>query len=109
MDEFQVYLLSAASMKFFADNTLVFFKGQFPQNISLECDCRVPISENIFPSYINKVYRDFLYHVHNIKGRKNYTRKTIMTNKTMSRTWIKLVLKKKRTAKIREGAGESED
>ena len=69
VEEFEVHLLSTASMNIFADNTLASFKNQLPQNISLESDWRVAISEIIFPSNINNVYTDFFYHVYNLNTR----------------------------------------
>ena len=59
MEEFEVHLLSTASMNIFADDTLASFKNQLPQNLSLEGDWRVALSEIIFPSNINNVYTDF--------------------------------------------------
>ena len=59
LEEFEVHLLSTASMNIFADNALASFKNQLPQNISLEGDWRVALSEIIFPSNINNVYTDF--------------------------------------------------
>ena len=58
-DEFEVHLLSTASLENFDDNTLAAFKNQLRQNISLEGDWRVALSEIIFPSEINNVYTDF--------------------------------------------------
>ena len=59
MEEFEVHLLSTASMNVFPDNTLASFKNQLPQNVSLEGDWRVALSEVIFASNINNVYTDF--------------------------------------------------
>ena len=69
MEEFEVHLLSTASMNIFGDNTLASFKNQLPQNISLEGDWRVALSEIIFPSKINNVYTDFFYHAYNLNTR----------------------------------------
>ena len=69
MDEFEVHLLSTASSEIFGDNTLASFKNQLPQNISLEGDWRVALSEIIFPSEINNVYTEFFYYVHTAKKR----------------------------------------
>ena len=55
MDEFEVHLLSTASLEIFGDNTLAAFKNQLPQNISLEGDWRVALSEIIFPSELNNL------------------------------------------------------
>ena len=46
-------------MNIFADNTLAPFKNQLPQNISVEGDGRVALSEIFSPSNINNVYTDF--------------------------------------------------
>ena len=71
MDEFEVHLLSTASLEIFGDNTLAAFKNQLPQNISLEGDWRVTLSEIIFPSEINNVYTDFFYYVHTTKKKED--------------------------------------
>jgi len=67
MDEFEVHLLSTASVEIFGDNTMAAFKNQLPQNISLDGDWRVALSEIIFPSEIKNVYTDFFYYVHTTK------------------------------------------
>ena len=69
MDEFELHLLSTASLNIFQDNTLASFKNQLPQSFSLEGDWRVALSEIIFPSEINNVYTDFFYYVHTVKKR----------------------------------------
>ena len=69
MDEFEVHLLSTASSELYRDNTLAAFKNQLPQNISLDGDWRVALSEIIFPSEINNVYTQFFYYVHTNKKR----------------------------------------
>ena len=66
MEEFEVHLLSTASMNIFADNTLASFKNQLHQNISVEGDWRVALSEIILPSKINNVYAHFFYHVYKL-------------------------------------------
>ena len=47
MDDFEVHLMSTASMNNFADNTLASFKNQISQYVSLEGDWRVALSELI--------------------------------------------------------------
>ena len=71
MDEFKVHLLSTASVEIFGDNTMAAFKNQLPQNISLDGDWRVALSEIIFPSEIKNVYTDFFYYVHTTKKDEN--------------------------------------
>ena len=58
-----MHLLSTASLNIFPDYTLSSFKNQLPQNISLEGDWRVALSEIVFPSRIQNVTTEFLYHV----------------------------------------------
>ena len=50
MDEFEVHLLSTASVEIFGDNTMAAFKNQLPQNISLEGDWRVALSCLLYTS-----------------------------------------------------------
>ena len=69
MHEFEVQLLSRASMNIYADSTLPSFKNQLPQIISLEGGQRVALSEIFFPSDVN-IYTDFFYHVYNIEGKE---------------------------------------
>ena len=54
MNEFTVHLFSSASMKIFPQNTLSSFKN-FKEEINLEGDWRVALSEIIFPTKINQV------------------------------------------------------
>ena len=49
-DEFTIHLVSSASMNIFPDNTLAKFKNFLSQEINLEDDWRVAISEIIFPA-----------------------------------------------------------
>ena len=53
--EFTVHLVSSASMSVFTDNTLASFKNLFSEEIILDCDWRVALSEVIFPAYIYNV------------------------------------------------------
>ena len=48
MEEFEVHLVSTASMNIFADNRLASSKNQLPQNISIEGDSRVAFSRKLF-------------------------------------------------------------
>ena len=53
--EFTVHLVSSASMSVFTDNTLASFKNLFSEEIILDGDWRVALSEVIFPVYIYNV------------------------------------------------------
>ena len=55
MNEFTVHLFSSASMNIFNQNTLSSFKNYFNEEINLEGDWRVVLSEIIFPAKINQV------------------------------------------------------
>ena len=88
MDEFEVHLLSTASLELFSDNTLAAFKNQLPQNISLDGDWRVALSEIIFPSEINNVYT--LY----------FITFTLLKRRKMKKTLTKLMKKKQRKLKL---------
>ena len=55
MNEFTVHLVSSASMNIFPQNTFSSFKNYFNEEISLEGDWRVALSEIIFPAKINQV------------------------------------------------------
>ena len=50
MNEFTVHLVSSASMNIFPQNTLYAFKIYFNEEIYLEGDWRVALSEIIFPA-----------------------------------------------------------
>ena len=54
-NEFTVYLVSSASMSVFTDNTLASFKNLFSEEIILDGDWRVALSEVIFPAYFYSV------------------------------------------------------
>ena len=60
MNEFTVHLVSSASMNIFPQNTLSSFKNYFNEEISLEGDWRVALSEIIFPAKINQVNKSDL-------------------------------------------------
>ena len=54
-DEFTVHLISTASMDYFPDNTLASFRNFCKEEIALEGDWRVALSEIIFPTKLNNV------------------------------------------------------
>ena len=54
-DEFTVHLISTASMDYFPDNTLVSFRNFCKEEIALDGDWRVALSEIIFPTKLNNV------------------------------------------------------
>ena len=54
-DEFTLHLISTASMDFFPDNTLASFRIFCKEEIALDGDWRVALSEIIFPIKINNV------------------------------------------------------
>ena len=60
MIEFTVHLVSSASMNIFPRNTLSSFKNYFNEEINLEGDWRVALSEIIFPAKINQVNKSDL-------------------------------------------------
>ena len=60
MNEFTVHLVSSASMNIFPQNTLSSFKNYFNEEINLEGDWRVALSEIIFPAKINQVNKSDL-------------------------------------------------
>ena len=60
MNEFTVRLVSSASMKIFPQNDLSSFKNYFKEKINLEGDCRVALSEIIFPAKINQANKSDL-------------------------------------------------
>ena len=60
MNEFTVHLVSSASMNIFPQNTLSSFKNYFKEEINLDGDWRVALSEIIFPAKINKVNKSDL-------------------------------------------------
>ena len=55
MNEFTIHLVSSASMSIFPENALANLKNFFNEEISLEDDWRVALSEIMFPSRINHV------------------------------------------------------
>ena len=50
MNEFMVHLVSLASINIFVQSTLSSFKNYFNEEINLEGDWRVALSEIIFPA-----------------------------------------------------------
>ena len=60
MNEFTVHLVSSASMNIFPQNTLSSFKNCFNEEINLQGDWRVALSELIFPAKINQVNKSDL-------------------------------------------------
>ena len=60
MNEFTVHLVSSASMNIFPQNALSSFKNYFNEEINLEGDWRVALSEIIFPAKINQVNKSDL-------------------------------------------------
>ena len=60
MNEFMVHLVSSASMSIFPQNTLSSFKNYFNEEINLEGDWRVALSEIIFQAKINQVNKSDL-------------------------------------------------
>ena len=71
MNEFTVHLVSSASMNIFPDNTLANFRYFFNEEIILEGDRRVVMSEIIFPSRINQINNNFL-RTYSFGGNNNY-------------------------------------
>ena len=60
MNEFTVHLVPSASMNIFSQNKLASFKNYFNEEICLEGDWRVALSEIIFPAKINQVNKSDL-------------------------------------------------
>ena len=60
MNEFTVHLVSSASVNIFPRNTLSSFKNYFNEEIILEGDWRVALSEIIFPPKRNQVNKSDL-------------------------------------------------
>ena len=54
-DEYTVHLFSTASMEYFPDNTLANFRKFCKEEIALDGDWRVALSEIIFPTKLNNV------------------------------------------------------
>ena len=71
MNEFTGHLVSSASMNIFPDNTLANFSNFFNEEINLEGDWRVVMSEIIFPSRINQINNNFL-RTESFGGNNNY-------------------------------------
>ena len=60
MNEIMVHLVSSASMNIFPQNTLSSFKKYFNEEINLEGDWRVALTEIIFPAKINQANKSDL-------------------------------------------------
>ena len=73
MHEFTIHLVSSASMDIFPENTLANFKNFFNEEISLQGDWRVALSEIIFPSRINQVNNTRIIK-YSSEGNKNHQR-----------------------------------
>ena len=73
MNELTVQLVSSASMDIFPEDTLVNFKNFFNEEISLERDWRVVLTENIFPTRINQVNSTRIIK-YSSEGNKNHQR-----------------------------------
>ena len=59
-DEVTVHLISKVSLDYFPDNTLTSFRNFCDEDIALDGDWRVALSENIFPTKsVNFDYEDF--------------------------------------------------
>ena len=54
-DEFTVHLSSTASMDYFPDNILASFRSFCKEELALDGDWRVALSEKIFPTKLNNV------------------------------------------------------
>ena len=55
MNEFTVHIVFSASLSIFSQNILSSFKKYFNEEISLEADWRVALSETIFRATVNQV------------------------------------------------------
>ena len=86
-DEFTVHLISTASMDYFPDNTLASFRNFCKEEIALDGDWRVALSEIIFPSKLNNVTdEEFTY----FRASKIVASKFNAGNRnTISRLWRK--------------------
>ena len=49
-DEFTVHVISSASMQIFGSKSLASFRKPFDDEIQIFGDCRVPLSEILFPT-----------------------------------------------------------
>ena len=62
-EEFTVHLISTASMDYFPDNTLASFRNFCQEEIALDGDWRLAISELVFPTNLNNVTNEnFTYY-----------------------------------------------
>ena len=60
-DEFDVYLISTASMDIFSDNTMAAFTNRFSEPLNLSGDWRVALTEIAFPTAIKNVTDSDIY------------------------------------------------
>ena len=88
-DEFTIHLVSSASMNIFPDNTLAKFKNFLSQEINLEDDWRVAISEIIFPANLYNVTDSLvkIYRKQNIGKRIAETIQDGLSGNTISRKY----------------------
>ena len=88
-DEFTIHLVSSASMNIFPDNTLANFKNFLSQEINLEDDWRVAISEIIFPANLYNVTDSLvkIYRKQNIGKRIAETIQDGLSGNTISRKY----------------------
>lgn len=61
LDEFEVYLISTASMNIHSDNTMAMFTNRFAEPLILEGDWRVALTEATFPVEIKNVTDSTIY------------------------------------------------
>ena len=87
--EFTIHLVSSASMNIFPDNTLAKFKNFLSQEINLEDDWRVAISEIIFPANLYNVTDSLvkIYRKQNIGKRIAETIQDGLSGNTISRKY----------------------
>ena len=102
-DEFTIHLVSSASMNIFPDNTLAKFKNFLSQEINLEDDWRVAISEIIFPANLYNVTDSLvkIYRKQNIGKRIAETIQDGLSGNTISRKY------RGESVKIKKGSYET--
>ena len=62
-NSFTITLVSSASKKVFKDNTMAIFKCLLSEEISLQCEWRVAVTQSTFPTQINNVTdSNFVYY-----------------------------------------------
>ena len=73
MDSFTIELVSNASSELFPDNTLSSFKNFLPEQVNLEGQWEVAVSEISYPSmYQNVTEEKFLFHDNELSKTKDY-------------------------------------